>query len=179
MSKETYLDEVSDTLRLMVHQTATCHHSLSAATYGPHKPPESGKSSKSWCSVDSLSHAGLLFATLKSIGGDHSHSYHSHLYLYLVSMCVVHSLALAGQLVQMSAAVHSIPKISQLLLHDLWLQNLDLSCPLWVWLWIQRDFMNAGIWTAFLCIHHCPFQHKCWIYLNDPQKTSLATTSND
>ena len=49
MSKEAYLDEVSDTIRLMVYQTATCLHSLSAALYGPYEPPESGISTTSWC----------------------------------------------------------------------------------------------------------------------------------
>ena len=49
MSTEAYLDEVSNTLMLMVHQTATCLHSLSAALYGPHEPPESRISSMSWC----------------------------------------------------------------------------------------------------------------------------------
>ena len=49
MSTEAYLDEASDTVRLMVHRTATCLHSLSATSYGPHQPPESGMSSTTWC----------------------------------------------------------------------------------------------------------------------------------
>jgi len=57
--------------------------------------------------------------------------------------------------------------------------NLDLSRPLWVWLWIESDFVNPGIWAAFLCVHHCPFWHTYGIYPHYPQKTSLATTSND
>ena len=47
MSKEAYLDEASNTLGLMVHQTATCLHSLSAVSYGPDEPPECGTSSTS------------------------------------------------------------------------------------------------------------------------------------
>jgi len=39
--------------------------------------------------------------------------------------------------------------------------------------------MNPGIWAAFLCVHHCSFRHICGKYLHYPQKTSLATTSND
>jgi len=49
-------------------------------------------------------------------------------------MRVVLGLALAVQLVQMPAAAHSIPKISELLLHDLQLYDSGLSRPLWVWL---------------------------------------------
>ena len=49
MSKEAYLDEASNTLTLTVHQTATCLHSLSASSYGPHEPPECGISLTSWC----------------------------------------------------------------------------------------------------------------------------------
>jgi len=49
-------------------------------------------------------------------------------------MCVVLGFALAIQLVQMPAPTHSIPKISELLLHDLQLKDLGLSRPLWVWL---------------------------------------------
>jgi len=30
-----------------------------------------------------------------------------------------------------------------------------------------------------MCVHHCPFWHTCGIYPHYPQKTSLATTSND
>ena len=45
MSKEAYLDEVSNIPRLMVHQTAMCLQSLAAASYGPYEPPESGISS--------------------------------------------------------------------------------------------------------------------------------------
>jgi len=119
MSKKAYLDEVSNTLRLMVHQTATCIHSLSAASYVPHEPPESGISWTSWCSVDSSSHAGLSIAQLQSVCGDHLRSYHSHQVMYSVIMCVVLGFALARQLVQMPAAAHLIPKISELLLHDL------------------------------------------------------------
>jgi len=47
MSKEAYLDEASNTLRLMVHQTVMCLDSVSAAVYGPHEPPESSISSTS------------------------------------------------------------------------------------------------------------------------------------
>jgi len=119
MSKEEYLVEASNILRLMVHHTAMYLHSLSAGSYDPHEPAESGISSTSWCLVDSSSHAGLSFAPLQSVGGDHSHSYHSHQVLYSVTICVVFSFALAGQLVQMPASAHSIPKISELLLHDL------------------------------------------------------------
>jgi len=119
MSKEAYLDEVSNTLRLMSHETATCLHSLSAPSYVLYKPPESGISSTSWCSVDSSSHAGLSFVPLQSVGEDHSHSYRSHQDLYSVTMCVVLGFALARQLVQMPATAYSIPKISELLLHNL------------------------------------------------------------
>jgi len=49
MSKEAYLDEASNALRIMVHQTAMWLHSLSATSYAPHEPPESGISSRSWC----------------------------------------------------------------------------------------------------------------------------------
>jgi len=48
-----------------------------------------------------------------------------------------------------------------------------------MWLWIQRDFVNPGIWAVFLCVHHCSFRHTCGIYLHYPQTTSLTTTSND
>jgi len=102
MSKETYLDEASNTLRLMVHQTATCLHSPSAASYDPHQPPESDPLSTSWCSVDSSSLAGLSFAPLQRIGGDHSRSYRSHQDLYSVNMRVVLGFALASQLVQIA-----------------------------------------------------------------------------
>jgi hypothetical protein len=119
MSKEAYLDEASNTLRLMIHQTATCLHSLSAALYDPHEPAESGISWTSSCSVESSSHAGLSFAQLQCVDGDHSRGYRSHQDLYSVTMCVVLSFALAGQLMQMPAAAHSIPKISELLLHHL------------------------------------------------------------
>ena len=82
MSKKAYLDEASNTLRSMVHQTATCLHSLSAALYGPHERPESGISSTSWCQVDSSSHPGLSCAQLRIVGGDHSPGYRSHQDLY-------------------------------------------------------------------------------------------------
>jgi len=94
-------------------------------------------------------------------------------------MRVVLGCALAGELVQMPAAAHSIPKISELLLHNWQLYTLGLSHPLWVWLWIQRGFVNLGFWAAFLCIHHCTFRHTCGIYPHYPQKTSLATTVNN
>jgi len=119
MSQEAYLDEASNTLRLMVHQTATCLLSLSAASYRPHEPPESSISSMSWCSVDLSSHAGLAFVQLQSICGDHLCGYCSHQDLYSVTMCVVLGFALAGQLMQMLVAAHSISKISELLLQDL------------------------------------------------------------
>ena len=32
---------------MIAHLTVKCHHSLLAASYGPHKTPESGKSSMS------------------------------------------------------------------------------------------------------------------------------------
>ena len=119
MSKEAYLDEASNILRIMVHQIATCLLSLSAASYISHEPPEWGISSTSWCSVDLSSHAGLSFVPLQSVGEDHSHSYRSHQDLYSVTMCVVLGFALARQLVQMPATAYSIPKISELLLHNL------------------------------------------------------------
>jgi len=119
MSKEAYRDEASNTLGLMVHQTATYLHSMSASSYDSHDPLESDISLTSRCSVDSSSHAGLSFAPLQSVGGEHSRGYHSHQNLYSVTMCVVLGFALAGQLVQMPATAHLIPKISELLLHDL------------------------------------------------------------
>ena len=119
MSKEAYLDEASNTLRLMVHQTVMCLHSVSAAVYGPHEPAESSISSMSGCYVDWSSHEGPSFARLQIVGGDHSRSYRSHQDLNSVSMYVVLNFALAVQLVQMPATAHSIPKISELLLHDL------------------------------------------------------------
>jgi len=179
MSKEAYLDEASNNLKLMVHQTATYLHSLSATAYGSDEPPESGISSMLWWSVDSSSNAGLSSAAFQSICRDHMSSYHSHRDLYSVTVCMVLGFAPAGQLVQMPAAAHSVPKISELLLHDLQLQDLGLSRPLWVWLWIQRYFVNPGIWAAFLCVHPFPFHHTSGIYSHHPQKTSLATTSND
>jgi len=179
MSREAYLDEASNTLRFMVYQTAMGLHSLSAALYYPHEPPKSGVSLMSWCLVDSSSQAGLSFAQLQSVGGVHLRGYRAHQDLYSVTMSLLFGFALAGQLVQIPAAAHSIPKISELLLLDLQLYNLGLSRPLWVWLWIQRDFVNPGIWAAFLCINHCPSRHTCGIYPHYPQKTSLATTSND
>jgi len=163
----------------MVRQTATCPHSLSAIWYGSHRTPQSGKSLMSWCSVDSLHRAGLSFGPLKRVGGDHSHGYWSHLDLYSVPLGVVLCFATAGQLMQMPATAHSIPRTFQLLLHGLLLEVLGLSHPIWVWLWIQRDCVNPGIWAAFLCVHHCPFLHTCGIYPHDPQNTSFATASID
>jgi len=119
MSKEAYIDEASNTLRWIVPLAAMCFHSMSAASYGPHEPPESGISLTSWCSVDSSSHPALSFAQLQSVGTDHSHGYRSHQDLYSVTMCVVLGFALAIQLVQMPAATASIPNISELLLHNL------------------------------------------------------------
>jgi len=119
MSKEAYLDEASNTLRLMVHQTAMCLHSLSAVSYSPHEPADSGISSTSWYLVDSSSHPGFSLAQLQSVGGDHSHGYRSHQNLYSATRCMVLGFALARQLMQMPAAAHSIPNISELLLHDL------------------------------------------------------------
>jgi len=154
-------------------------HSLSSGSYGPHGTPESGKSLLSWCSVNSSRYAGLLFSQLQWVDGDDSHGYHSHQDPYSVTMCVVLGFALAGQLRQMPATAHSIPRTSELLLHGLLLNDLGQSRPLWAWLWIQRDFANPGIWAAFLCVHHCPFLHTYGIYPHYPQKTSLGTTSNN
>jgi len=56
---------------------------------------------------------------LQIVGGDHPCGYRSHQDLYSATMCVVLGFALAVQLVQMPAAAHSTPKISELLLHDL------------------------------------------------------------
>jgi len=92
MSKEAYLDEASNTLRLMVHQTSTCLNSLSAASYGSHKPPEVSISLTLCCLVDSSSHAGLSFVQLQSVCGDHSRGYRRHQDLYSVTMCMVLSL---------------------------------------------------------------------------------------
>jgi len=72
---------------MKVHQTATCLHSLSATSYGPHKTPELGKSLSSWCLVHSSSHEGLLFAQLQHGDGDHWRGYHSHQDQYSVTMC--------------------------------------------------------------------------------------------
>jgi len=47
MSKEAYLDEVFLQSKMIAHLTEKCLDSLSAASYGPHKTPESGKSSMS------------------------------------------------------------------------------------------------------------------------------------
>jgi len=179
MSKEAYLDEASNTLRLMGHHAATCLQSLSATSYGFQETPESSILLTSWCSVDSSSHAGCSSAQRQSVGGDHSHGYRSHQDLYSITMCLVLGVALAGQLMQLPAAAHSIPKISALLLHDVQFSDSGLSRLLWVWLWIQRDFVNPGIWAAFLWVHHCPFQHTCGIYPHYPQKTLLAPTTND
>jgi len=74
------------------------------------------------------------FAQLQCVCGDHSLGYLTHQDLYSVTMCVVLSFALAGQLMQILATAYSILKISELLLHDLQLLDLGLSCPLWVWL---------------------------------------------
>ena len=155
--KRRTLMNCPNNLRLMVHQTAKCLHSVSAASYSPLETPESGKSSTLWYSVDSSSHAGLSFAQLQRVDGDRSHGYYSHQDQYSVTMCVVLSFALARHLVQMPAAAHSIPRTSELSLHSMLLWDLGRSCPLWVWLWIQRDFVNPGIWAAFLCIHLAHF----------------------
>jgi len=56
---------------------------------------------------------------------------------------------------------------------------MGLSYPLWVSLRIQTDFVNPGIWSAFLCIHRCPLLHTGGIYPHDLQNTRIATTSND
>jgi len=55
---------------------------------------------------------------LQRVDGDYLRGYHSHQDPYSVTMCVVHVLALAWQLAQMPAAAHSIPRTSELLLHD-------------------------------------------------------------
>jgi len=170
MSEEAYLDEASNTLRLTVHQTAMCLQCLPAVLYRPHKPPESGIASMPWCSVDSSCHAALSFVPLQVSGGDPSSCYRSNQNQYSVTMCVVRGFALAGQLMQMPAAAHWIPKISCISPHDSQLWHLGLSCPLWVWLWIQRDFVNPGICAKFLCVHHSLFRHICGIYPHDPQK---------
>jgi len=47
MSKEAYLDEVFLQSKMIAHLTEKCLDSLSAASYGPHETPESGKSSMS------------------------------------------------------------------------------------------------------------------------------------
>jgi len=134
----------------------------------------------SWCSVDLSSNAGLSFTPLQIVGGDHSRGSYSHQDRASVTMSVVLGSAPTGQLTQMRAAAHSLPKISELLRHDLQLYNLGLYCLLWVWLWVQRDFTNRGIWAEFLCGHHCPFRHTCGIYPYDRFFFfSLATTSND
>jgi hypothetical protein len=73
---------------------------------------------------------------LQSIGGDNLHGYRCHQHLFTVTMCVALSLALARQLVQMPAAAHSIPNISALAPPDLQLEDVGLSRPLWVWIWI-------------------------------------------
>jgi len=98
LKKRTLINHPNN-LRLMVHQTATCLHTLSAASYGPHETPESGKWLSSWCSVDSSSHTGLSFGQLQSVVWEQSLGYHSHQGPYSVTMCVVLGFALAGQLV--------------------------------------------------------------------------------
>ena len=179
MYKDAYLDERSNTLRLMDHQTPMCLHSLSASSCGPHSSRESRISSTSTCSVDSSCHVGISFEQFKGVCGDHSDRYHSHQDVYSLTMCVVLGFALAGQLMQIPAASHSIHNISEWLLHILQMYDLSLSRPCWVWLWLQRDFVKHGIWAAFLCVHHCPFRPTCRIYPHSPQKTSLATTPNN
>jgi len=54
-----------------------------------------------------------------STGGDHLRGYRSHQDPYSVTISVVLGFALAGQLVQMPAAAHSIPIVSELLRDDL------------------------------------------------------------
>jgi hypothetical protein len=49
--------------RIIAHLSQKCHHSLSATLYDSHETPESGKSSTSWCSVDSSSCPGLSFGS--------------------------------------------------------------------------------------------------------------------
>jgi len=119
MSNKAYLDEAFLQSKMIAHLTEKWLHSLSAASYGPHKTPESSKSSTSWCSVDSSSHAGLSFGPLQRVDGDHLRSYHSHQDLYSVTMYVVLCFALTGQLVQMPAAALSVPRASELLPHGL------------------------------------------------------------
>jgi hypothetical protein len=111
MYTEEYLDEASNTLRLLAHQTATYLQSLSTAWYGPPKAPASSMSLMWWCSVDSSSHAELSFEQLQSVGRDHLCCNCSHQDMNSVTLWVVLGFALAGQLVQMPAAAHSIPKI--------------------------------------------------------------------
>jgi len=41
------------------------------------------------------------------------------------------------------------------------------------------DFVDPGIWAAFLCVHQCPFLHTCGVYRHDYQNTQLAITSNN
>ena len=163
----------------MVHHTATGLHSLSAAWYGSHETPESGKSSTLWCWVHSSSRAGVSFGPLQRLGGDHSRGYHSHQDTYSVSICLELCFAPAGHHMQMPATDHLISRTSELILHGLLREDLGLTRRLWVSLWKQSDFVNPGIWAAFLCVHHWLLLHTCGIYPHDLQNTWLATTSND
>jgi len=164
---------------MMVHHIATYLHCLSAALYVTDETPESGKSSSSWCLVDSISHAGHSFAQLPRVDGDEWRSYHSHQDPYWVTIYVVLGFALARQLVQMPATAHSIPWTSELLLHGFLLWDLGRSRLHWIWSWIQRNFVNPGIWAAFVWVHHCQCLHTCVIYPHCPQNNLLATTSTD
>jgi len=94
-------------------------------------------------------------------------------------LCVWYSVALARWLVQMPAAAHSIPRTSEWLLNCVLLKDLVLSCPHSVSLRIQRDFLNAGIVGAFICVHHCPFLYTYGIYPHDRQNACLGTTTDD
>jgi len=163
----------------MSHLTARCLHSLSAASYGPYKTAEYGKLSTLWSSVDSSSGARLLIGPLQRDDGDHSHGFHSHRVLYTVGMCMVLNFAPAGQLMQMHAAAQSIPRTFELSLNGLLLLDFGLSRPLCALLQIQRDFVNSGIWDAFLCVHHFPFWHTYAIYPHNQENTWSATTPAD
>jgi len=134
----------------MAYLTAKCLHCRWVASYCPHKAPESGYSLTSWCLVDSSSHAGLPLEQIESAEGDRSCSYQNYQDQYALSLSAVLCFSLTGKLMAVPTAVHSIPRTSELLPYCLLHWEIGRSRALWLWLRIQMDFLNLGIWAALL-----------------------------
>jgi len=125
MSTQAYLNAPSEQSNMIVHHTATCFNTLSAVSYCPHRTPESGKSSMLWCSVDLSSFVDLSFGPHQNVGGDELGGYHRHQDTYSITLYLVLCCALAGQLMQIPATAHLIPRTYVLSQHGLQLWDVD------------------------------------------------------